>query len=88
MSDTTQQTIRVYSKPNCQACNNTKRWLKNRDIPFTEEDITTEGNVAAAKALGYQEAPVVIVSKGTPGDEVHWSGFNPIALEKNIEVVK
>ena len=85
---TTTQTVRVYSKPNCQACEATKRWLTSRDVPFVVEDITTDDNLTAAKSLGYQEAPVVIVSQGTPGDEVHWSGFNPIELTKHVEVAR
>jgi glutaredoxin-like protein NrdH len=66
--------VTVYSKPNCQACTATKRWLTQRSIPFIEEDITEPGNLAAAKALGHLEAPVVVY-----GDR-HWSGFNPNEL--------
>jgi glutaredoxin-like protein NrdH len=83
-SPTPTRTVRVYTKPNCQACDATKRWLTNRDIPFEVDDITTEENLAAAKALGHQQAPVVIVSNGTPGDEVSWSGLNPFELEKHL----
>ncbi|WP_258371078.1 glutaredoxin family protein [Curtobacterium sp. MCBD17_021] len=83
-SPTPTRTVRVYTKPNCQACDATKRWLNNRDIPFEVDDITTEANLAAAKALGHQQAPVVVVSNGTPGDEQHWSGFNPFELDKHL----
>lgn len=72
--------ITVYSKPNCQQCTATKRWLTQHGVEFTEDDITTEDNLAAAKALGYQEAPVVIVSSEGVGSESHWSGFRPDKL--------
>lgn len=81
---TTKKTVRVYTKPNCQACEATKQWLNNRHIPFELDDITTEANLAAAKALGHQQAPVVVVSNGTPGDDVPWSGLNPFELEKHL----
>jgi glutaredoxin-like protein NrdH len=81
---TAQRTVRVYTKPNCQACDATKRWLTNRDIPFEVDDITTEANLAAAKALGHQRASVVVVPNGTPNGEVSPSGLNPFELEKHL----
>ncbi|WIE55389.1 glutaredoxin domain-containing protein [Curtobacterium sp. MCBD17_003] len=80
----TKPIVIVYTKPNCQACDATKRWLKQHDVEFDVGDITTEGNTAAAKELGHQQAPVVIVSNGTPGDEVHWSGFDPMSLSEHL----
>jgi glutaredoxin-like protein NrdH len=76
--------VTVYTKPNCRQCDMTKRWLDHRGVEYAVDDITDEKNLAAAKALGYLEAPVVIVSQGVPGDEVHWSGFDPTSLENNI----
>lgn len=51
---TDKKTVRVYTRPNCQACEATKRRLTNRDIPFEADDITTEANLGAAKALGHR----------------------------------
>lgn len=82
---TTPTTVTVYSKSNCRQCDATKRWLKQRDVTFSEIDLTAdEKNLEAAKALGYQEAPVVVVGFGTPGDEAHWSGFDPNELNKHF----
>ena len=68
--------ITVYSKPNCQPCRATKRWLDKRGIPYTEVDITTSpADLEAITALGFQEAPVVIVSTGDPETDIMWSGL-------------
>ena len=75
--------ITVYSKPRCVQCDATKRWLKKRDIPFNLVDITQSPKDAEAiKALGFQQAPVVIISSGDPETDLSWSGFEPNLLDK------
>ena len=64
-------TIRVYTKPNCKQCDLTKAALTRHGLDFEVDDITEPGNLAAAQALGFAAAPVVMV--GTDG----WSGFRP-----------
>lgn len=82
---TKQQTVTVYTKDNCRQCDATKRWLKARDVTYVEADLTDPGNLEAAKALGHQAAPVVVVAyDGEPGPEVSWSGFNPFQLAEHI----
>lgn len=66
----------VYEKPNCQACRMTKRWLDKHGIEYETDDITTDANLTAARALGFMEAPVVMV--GSDG----WSGFQPERLKQ------
>lgn len=63
--------IRVYSKPQCQQCDMTKRLLDREGVSYSVESLLDEGNLEAAKALGHTSAPVVVV-----GDE-SWSGFQP-----------
>lgn len=75
MTKTTNPPVTVYTKDDCRQCDATKRWLETRDIPFTVEDLTEPGNLAAAKELGHMQAPVIIVGNH------HWSGFNPTELE-------
>lgn len=75
-------TVTVYSKPNCQQCRATERWLDARGIAFEHADATEPGNLDAIRYLGYQQAPVVIVN--SDGKEDHWSGFNPIELDKHL----
>jgi len=79
------RTITVYTQPNCQPCKATKRWLDKRDIQFQETDVTKPENAndaEAIRALGFKEAPVVIVSTGDPETDLMWSGFIPDNLTK------
>ena len=77
------RTVTVYSQPHCQPCKATKRWLNKNDVPFTEVDVTTSPDDAEAiRALGFKEAPVVIVSTGDPETDLMWSGFIPDNLRK------
>lgn len=67
--------VTVYTLPACVQCESTKKYLKNRDVPFEVVDLSAD--VAAmemVKTLGYQAAPVVIAG------EDHWSGFRPDKL--------
>jgi glutaredoxin-like protein NrdH len=83
------RTITVYSKPRCVQCDATKRWLDKRDIPYTLIDITESPEDAeAVKALGFQQAPVVIVSTGDPETDLMWSGFVTANLEKYTHSTK
>lgn len=77
------RTITIYSQPNCQPCKATKRWLDKRNITFQDIDVTTSPKDAEAiRALGFKEAPVVIVSTGDPETDLMWSGFIPDNLTK------
>ncbi|HFI0463234.1 TPA: glutaredoxin-like protein NrdH [Streptococcus suis] len=68
--------ITVYSKPNCQQCNFTKKWLKDNNLEFKEVDVFE--NEEAKQYLqdkGFQSLPVVEVEGLEP-----WFGFNPDKL--------
>jgi len=83
------RTITVYSKPNCQPCKATKRWLDKRNIPYTEVDISTSpADLEAIQSLGFQEVPVVIVSTGDPETDLMWSGLVVANLEKYTHSTK
>jgi glutaredoxin-like protein NrdH len=76
-------TLTVYTQPSCQPCKATKRWLDKRGIIYQEVDVTTSPKDAEAiRALGFKEAPVVIVSSGDPELDLMWSGFDPNNLTK------
>ena len=84
-----QRTITVYTQPYCQPCKATKRWLDKRDIPYTEVDISTSPDDAKAiLALGFKEAPVIIVSTGDPETDIMWSSFHPDNLTKYTHSTK
>ena len=70
--------ITVYSKPGCVQCDATRRELDKRKMPFSTVDITTNPDaLAKVKAMGYRQAPVVVVGDGTD----HWAGFRPDKIE-------
>ena len=74
--------ITIYSKPNCQQCTATYRKLKSLDLPHESVDVTEDADALAfIRALGYQQAPVVVVREGEEIKE-HWSGFRPDLLKK------
>lgn len=73
---TTTETVRVYTKPDCRQCDATKRKLTEKGIVFVLEDLTEQGNLAAAKALGHAQAPVVVVG------EESWAGYRPDLIDQ------
>lgn len=74
------QTIKVYTKPNCQQCNFTKNFINDNKIEAEFIDVTQdERALAEMKALGYNAMPVVYVDENT-----HWFGFRPDELEKLV----
>lgn len=64
--------ITVYTKPSCVQCNATYRALDREGLAYEIVDLTQdETALEKVKALGYQQAPIVIAG------EDHWSGFRP-----------
>ena len=75
--------ITVYTTPGCSQCNMTKKWLDARTIAYTTVDLSqSPDDMAAVKALGYQAAPIIIVSNGDAETDIHWYGFNPTNLAR------
>lgn len=75
----TKQVI-VYSKPNCMQCNFTKKWLKERNIPYTELNVEEdEAALSKIKEMGYQAVPVIVT------ETENWYGFQPDKLSKLVE---
>jgi len=76
-------TVTIYTTPNCQQCNMTKRWLDKNNVPYSTVDLSeSPDDLAAVRALGYASAPVVIVSNGDPETDLHWFGFRPDNLTR------
>lgn len=71
------KTIRVYTKPDCSACVNVKRYLTKRDVPFVEEQLTPN-KIEAAKEIGFRSAPLTQL-----GDDIV-AGFDPTGLNRLI----
>lgn len=67
----------VYSKPNCPACDATKRQFDKRGVAYEAVDITQdEAAFQLVRDLGHQQVPVVVA--GTD----HWSGFRPEKIKE------
>lgn len=70
----------VYTNPNCVQCEQTKRFLDLKEIPYEVVDLSEdEEALKMVLGLGYRSAPVVI-----SGDE-HWSGFRLEKLNSLIQ---
>ena len=74
----TGMTITLYTKPNCGPCTGTKRAFESKGIAFEEQQAID--HIDTLRELGYQQAPVVVV---TEGDAIrdHWSGLRPDKIE-------
>lgn len=60
----------VYSNPNCQACEQTKRFLTVKGISFEAKMIQDSPEVfSLIEEKGYASAPVVVAGEDS------WSGF-------------
>ena len=72
--------VTVYSNPNCQACDQTKRFLTLKEIPFESKMIQDSPEVfSLIEEKGYASAPVVVAGEDS------WAGFR---LDKLNELIK
>jgi glutaredoxin-like protein NrdH len=66
------ETLTVYTLPNCMQCTMTKKALERTGVPYVAVDLATdESAVETVQRLGYTSAPVVTVGAAS------WSGFQP-----------
>lgn len=66
--------VTVYSKPNCTACDATKRLLTKLGVAHTVVDVTEDADALVyVKSLGYVGAPVVVVDSELGVQ--HWAEF-------------
>ena len=71
--------ITVYSKPNCGACDITKQWLDNNNIPYTAIDAYEDADaMAELQSHGFMSFPVVTVGSFDNA----WTGFEIDRLEE------
>lgn len=60
----------VYSNPNCVQCEQTKKYLTLKEIPFESKMIDKSPEIhPLIEEKGYRSAPIVVVG------EESWSGF-------------
>ena len=71
--------ITIYSKPNCMACNFTKKYLNDKGIKFEEIDVFKDADaLAMLMDKGFSQMPVVSIE-----GEFH-TGFQPNVLAKAV----
>ena len=62
--------ITVYSNPNCSQCEQTKRFLSLKSLPFESKMISDSPEIfSLIEEKGYTSAPVVVTESDS------WSGF-------------
>ena len=71
--------ITIYSKPNCMACNFSKKYLEDKGIEFKEINVFEDDKaLAMLRDKGYSEMPVVDIC-----GNIH-TGFRPELLAKAV----
>ena len=72
--------IKIYSKPNCMACNFSKKYLDDKGVKYEEIDVFQDDDaLAMLRDKGFSQMPVVDVN-----GEFH-TGFQPNKLAKVVE---
>ena len=72
--------VTVYSKPNCMACNFTKKYLNDKGVKFEEIDVLKDAeSLAMLRDKGFSQMPVVSIE-----GEFH-TGFQPNLLSKAVK---
>ena len=75
-------TVTVFTKPQCQQCEATKRRLNDRGITFETVDLSENPETLTQLVhAGYRQAPVVI----TP--DASWSGYRPDLIDELAEAL-
>ena len=71
--------ITIYSKPNCMACNFSKKYLEDNDVEFKEINVFEDKEaLAMLRDKGIAEMPAVDIN-----GEFH-TGFRPELLAKAV----
>ncbi|MEC5152593.1 glutaredoxin-like protein NrdH [Cryobacterium sp. GrIS_2_6] len=66
------ETLTVYTLPNCMQCTITKKALARAGAPYVTVNLATDDSaIETLQQLGYTSAPVVTVGAAS------WSGFRP-----------
>lgn len=70
--------IKLYSKDDCPACDQTKKLLGRLKVEFTEFNLMEdEDKLEMFKTLGYKQMPIIEID-----GEVYSTGFRPDMLRK------
>ena len=56
--------IRIYSKPDCQPCQASKKWLDERNIKYTEINVKTRDGAREFRKLNAKNKSVPFILTG------------------------
>jgi glutaredoxin-like protein NrdH len=74
--------IKLFTKPGCQGCRQSKKFLERRGVAFQTVDVTEQPDaVDQIRDMGYASLPVLVTDQG------HWSGFQPDRLAQLVPAV-
>lgn len=82
------KTVTIFSTPTCGFCKALKDFLKSRNIPYEEKDVTSDPkNLEEMQryAPGVMSVPVTIFNKDQPDQEVQ-VGFDEMAVSKTLSL--
>lgn len=72
--------VTLYSTPGCEPCNEARKLLNSRGVPFTEVSVTESSNLAELKkAVGSDSVPALMV-----GSDAH-KGFEAGAYQQMLD---
>lgn len=73
--------ITIYTNPDCIQCEQTKRYLDKKNVPYKVIDLSQDNEALnMVLGLGFKSAPVVIT------DNDRWSGFRLEKLYRATEI--
>jgi glutaredoxin len=73
--------VTLYTAPNCAACDEGRKLLVARGVPFSEKTVVTNEDIAKVKQLGESNLPLLLVGRNKqPG------GFQPPAWGSALTV--
>lgn len=73
----------IYTKPDCPACDATKKYFSKYGVEYVSVDITENDEALnLIKSLGYNYTPVVVVNESN-----HWQGFRPDKIA-SLKIIK
>ncbi|WP_426716503.1 glutaredoxin family protein [Corynebacterium auriscanis] len=73
--------IQILTRPQCPACNATKRWLDQHGLTYSEHQLDAE-TIEWARSQGHKQAPIVVFG------ETSFGGYSPTDLEALEAAIK
>ncbi|WP_102508298.1 glutaredoxin domain-containing protein [Sanguibacter massiliensis] len=80
--------ITEFAKPNCGPCAMTASRMDKLGMEYTQINLPADPPaLERVKALGYFQAPVVLVEDAEGNVVDHWSGFRPNKIDATAKLV-